>query len=367
MSLLVDDERLSRKVGGLALLMLACAIAFVVFVSHRVEWSGHVRIRVYFRHTAGLREGAAVVVGGKSIGSVESIVPSPHGADTPLGGDEGVVVTVAIAADMASRVMRGGDIFVASRGPLGERYLEIGPSPVPTSTLSEGREQDNRFRGRDPVSLDRILQKLWDGLSLERQLAEAVRPELATLRARLAELDATLDSLAANAGDPTSFGPTSRDLLDEVHQLREVGVGGDAGLARIGEVLARAGTTFHRARAMMIVLEPKLRNLVGGDDAARKRMWTRALAGLGAVEAAIDRMRDTIAKLDPLTAHIGEISGRLARGDGTVGRLMNDLELSDDVKELTRVLIRQPWRILAGPQDWKAAAQKPGVSSGPDD
>ena len=128
--MLVQDERLVRRVGAVSLALLGLAIAFFVFVYDRIEWSSHVRVHVYFHHVGSLREGGAFVVGGRQIGTIETIALAPRGESGPLGGDEGVVVTVAIDASRAAMLDRRGDVFVASRGALSERYLELGPPPL---------------------------------------------------------------------------------------------------------------------------------------------------------------------------------------------------------------------------------------------
>src|SRR3954468_14991030 len=139
--MIAQDEQLARKVGSVTLAAIALAIGFFVFVYDQIEWGKHVRIRVYFHHAGSLHEGGPFVVAGQAIGKIESIALSPRGAPGPLAGEEGVVVGVAIEAAEAARVDRGGDVFVASRGALAERYLELGPPPadaVPAPGLREG-------------------------------------------------------------------------------------------------------------------------------------------------------------------------------------------------------------------------------------
>ena len=153
MSLLAQDERLTRRVGGVTLVLAAAAALFVVFLADEVELGSYVRVRVYFHHTGGLREGAPLVVAGEDVGRVETIARAPRGASGPLDGDEGVAATVAIPRAWARRIVRGGDVFVASRGPLGARYLELGPAPAgAVATLAD---DPSPLLGRDPPSLDR--------------------------------------------------------------------------------------------------------------------------------------------------------------------------------------------------------------------
>lgn len=347
MSLLAQDERLTRRVGAITLFVLAAGIAFAVFVAHRIEWGDRVRIKVYFHQTTALREGASFVVAGRTIGQIESIALSPRGAPGPLGGAEGVVVTVALVADEAARVMRGGDVFISSRGALSERYLEIGPSPEPTPMLTDGLE----LIGRDPPSLDRVLQRTWDNLTTTRQFAAEVRPELDLLRAQLRELGDTLDGLVPEVAGAAGFGLEVRALLAEARTLRDLGLGGEPGLARLEDVVTRARATLAQARTVLDSLGGKAGALGTQLDAVRARVGARGPAALRTLELAIARMRSAIDKVDPLLAQLEDLQRRIARGEGSIGKLMRDPEFPEDAKELGKIMKRQPWKILGRPGD----------------
>src|SRR5882757_5384011 len=120
MSLLAQDERLARRVGAVALCLIAAAIGFVVFLWDRIEIGSPVRIKVYLAHTAGLHENVPIVVGGRSIGHIEAIEPVIHGAPGPLNGEVGVAITVALDGDQAWKVPAAAEVFVASRGALSD-------------------------------------------------------------------------------------------------------------------------------------------------------------------------------------------------------------------------------------------------------
>ena len=125
MSLLAQDQRLTRRVGAATIVLLVLATIFFVIIAPRVDWGSHIRIRVYFTATGGLQEGAPFVVAGREIGTIESLVLSPRGAPGPLGGEEGIIAIVALDKDEAARVTKGGDVFVTSHGVLSTRFPEL--------------------------------------------------------------------------------------------------------------------------------------------------------------------------------------------------------------------------------------------------
>ncbi len=347
MSLLAQDEALTRKVGAAVLLLVAAGIAFVVFVYDRIEWGPHVRIGVYFRQTGGLREGAPLVVGGKSIGEVESIALAPRDPAGPLGGDEGVVATIAIAKRDAKRIARGGDVFVTSRGAFGARYLEIGPAPDPDgATLAD----DTRpIVGRDPPTMDRVLQRTWDNLNITRDFAEAVRPEYDVLRAQLGELATTLEQLSPNIAGAAGLALEIQGLAAEARKFRDIELGGDDGLAKLAATVTAARSTLAQARLVLDQLGTKARALTASTDALRTRLGERGPEALAKVELAIDRMRAAIDKIDPLLAKVEDLNARIARGEGSLGKLMKDPEFPEDAKALGKIMKRQPWKVLARP------------------
>jgi hypothetical protein len=359
MSLAAQDERLTRRVGALTLVLLVAGIAFAIFIAPRIEWGRHIRVRVYFHHTGGLREGAAVVVAGRSVGRIESVGRSPHGAPGPLGGDQGVVVTAAISASVASRLPRDGDYFIASRGALAERYLEIGPplarpaaaGAAATAPAERMLADGDELRGQDPPTLDRVIERTWNNLNTARDFARAIGPDFDVLRQRLAQLGEPLDSLAA---DITGAGGLLADvaaLRAEARTLREVGLGGDRGIAQLEAVLAGGRALVERGRGALDALDPAATAASASALALRDRLAQRGPSVLERFTAAIARARAAMAQIDPLLAKVAALRAQLERGEGSLGRLMRDPEFPEDAKEIGKILKRQPWRVIDHPQE----------------
>lgn len=337
------DGRLTARVGAAALFVLAGAIVFFVFISNRIEWGRHVRVHVYMHQTGNLREGAPLIAGGRTIGKVEAIALSPQGAKTPLGGDEGIDITVAIDAGWADRLSSGGDVFVASRGALSERYLELGPAKEPGPPFAEGQQ----ILGRDPPSLDRVLNRTWDNLQTAARFADAVRPETRRLRE-------ALDRLFGHAADLEPPGPLRDGLTDLVAQARqayETGLGGDAGIARARALIGETRIAVVEMRAMLDRIQARVTELRLAVAAMQGRVDARVPPLLDSLQQAIDRGKEAIDKIDPLLAVVDEITDRLARGEGTIGKLATDPEFPEDAKDLGKLLKRQPWKIIGHPED----------------
>jgi len=343
--MLVQDDQLTRRVGAIALAVIAAAVAFFVLLWGKLEWGSHVRVAVYFHHTGGLREGAPFVVAGHTIGKVESIVPSPRGADTPLHGDGGVKVTVAIDTARAKELKHGADVFVASRGALSDRYLEIGPTPEAGEPLADGAP----ILGRDPPTLDRVLQRTWDNLTAFRVFLADIGPEATALRARLRELGATVGTLAIDGTAP--LGDELDALVAEARRTYDGSLGGRAGLDRIRTMIDHARAVTVQARDSLDLLRARATTLSMALEQARGRLSDKGAQVLARLEVAVDRARAAIDKIDPLLATAKDIADRIARGEGSIGRLAQDPEFPEDAKELGKILKRQPWKIIGHPPD----------------
>jgi len=343
-SLAAQDEALARRVGAISLALIAIAIVFFVFVYDRIEWGRHVRIRVYFHHVSSLREGAPFVVAGRGVGKVETIAPLPRGAKGPLGGEDGVVVTVAIDAGAARELDRAGDVFIASRGTLSERYLELGPPPEASAgtMLHEGDE----LVGRDPPSLDRVLQRTWDNLNTVGGVVDELRPEVAALRSELDKLQATLGELAPDVHLRDDIGA----LIAEATRTYDA-LGDRPGTGRIGALADHARTTIAQARTMIAALRTRADALGAGIDGLRGRLGTKGAAAIDAVELAVDRVKAAIDKVDPLLAQVDALQQRIERGEGSLLKLMHDPEFPEDAKELGKILKRQPWKLMDHPSN----------------
>jgi ABC-type transporter Mla subunit MlaD len=336
---LAQDAHLARKVGTVSLVVIGLAIAFFVFVYDRIEWGSHVRVRVKFHATAGLAEGAPFVVAGRTVGRVESIALAPH---------DGVIVTIAIDADVVPKLDHGGDVFIASRGALSGKYIELGPAPEPTRPLHEGDE----LEGHEPPSLDRVIERTWNNLTTLGKFADEIKPELDGLRAEIDRLRAQFGTTADALPNAERLGELIGDASDvaaQIRQLREVGLGGQAGSDRLAAVIARGQQFAGDARATFGKLGTAASTLSQSIEGLRGRLGTKGDEAIAKAELALDRIRAAVDKIDPLLAQIDALNASLAAGNGSMMKLMNDPEFPEDAKELGKMLKRHPWRVLDHP------------------
>jgi phospholipid/cholesterol/gamma-HCH transport system substrate-binding protein len=345
---LVPDERLAQRVGAIALVALAALAALVVLIDG-VALGSPTRIRVVFRHSAGLRERAALVVAGQPVGHIEAIVPVGHGEAGALAGEVGAAVIIAIDDGNAWKVSSRAEIFVASRGPLSDKYLEVAPPPgEPGPAIHDGQE----LRGIDPPSLDNVLQRAWTNMTVYKLFVDSVRPDLDALVAQIGELRRQLDGVARAAGSSGGLAGLVSEARAATAAARDTyasSLGGDAGLAHLRATVGDARAMIGELRAMLDLLSPNAAAIAA--NAARIRGHLAATDPLARADRTLTAIRAALDKIDPVLATVAELGDRIARGEGSLGRLMSDPEFSDDAKDLGKIMKRHPWRIIARPHD----------------
>ncbi len=348
----MDESRFQTRVGGLVLLALLGAIVFTIAILPRIEWGKQVRVAVYFHDLGGLRVGAPVMVAGRHVGELESVdrVAQPVAqldggtvsAESPL-----VVVRIVLRASYAARVHVNSDFFVASQGPLSQRYIEIAnrSDVEPARALSSG----DRLRGIDPPSIDRVLERAWNQMAIAKRFLDEVSPAAHELGVELRSLVAHLDELSPTTQGYISLVSQAAGLFEQLEQLRGQ-TGGAATVARTQQLMQRATQLFTQLRASVATIDEKLAVLRGPEltrlNAGAQRMTAQ-------VHIATTALRKLMERVEPVLANIEGAAQMLARGEGSLIRLMTDPEFPEDTKELGKILKRTPWRIIGHPSDAK--------------
>jgi len=117
----------------------------------------------------------------------------------------------------------------------------------------------------------------------------------------------------------------------------------------LAETITAARALLAQTRAIIDVLEPRAAQLRA--EVARIGGRIEAHDAVAKGQAVLAQVRAVIDKIDPLLAKVEDLSSRLARGEGSMGRMMKDPEFPEDAKELGKILKRKPWRIIAKPKD----------------
>jgi hypothetical protein len=216
---------------------------------------------------------------------------------------------------------------------------------APARALQNG----DALRGIDPPSMDRVLQRMWDNMAVMRRFLDDVGPPAHELAVQLRGLGEQLDALSPTVQGYLSIATEAVALLDQVETLRSQS-GGATTIAHAQRLVHQASQLLEQARTSLAGMEQQL-NLLRGPELARLSAGGQRI--VAQAQTAISAMRRTFDQVAPVMANIDGAAQMLARGEGSLMRLMTDPEFPEDTKELGKILKRTPWRIVSRPPDAK--------------
>lgn len=262
-------------------------------------------LTVVFDDTSGLIKGSEVRMGGAKIGKV---------SETPEL-NEAVKVEVVLAIDERIKIPSNSNIQIASASVLGDKLIVITP---PTERVNTFLEPGQLLQGGGPSGLDAIQN---DAVAVVRD----VRKLMGSTQGTLIKIDSAVDDLRSVTG---RLGET----LDKVN----VSILSDANLASIDGTIANFNATTEEWKKASAELQPTL-----ADAHEAILSFKKASEGAEKTFATADK---TIADLQPafkdvpkavksFTSAADEAAAVLAntrKGDGLLGTLTNDKEVSTD-------------------------------------
>jgi phospholipid/cholesterol/gamma-HCH transport system substrate-binding protein len=281
----------AAKIGLFMLIGLVILGVFIIRIEDIPVGERGERLVVTARFTsaAGLDKKAAVRIAGVRIGKVK---------DIRLDGAEAVLV---LSLDPGVHLHEGASAQVASMGMLGDRYVEILPgNPGAPPMAPEGE-----LAGSSPPTFDDVMRVATEIGSDVKEVTEALRSsvggqdgavKLAEIIDNIRELTASLKVLIeqnqSNVNETTeNFKEFSATLRDELPRIAD----------------------------KMNVLADRLNGVVGEN---REN-----------VDASLENIRDLSGRLKSTADNLNAITGKIASGEGSIGKLVNDDETVDNLNK----------------------------------
>lgn len=240
------------------------------------------RVEVAFDSVAGLDEKAAVRVAGVRVGQVEAIRLEDRRA------------RVTLRLDTPVRLTEGSRAAVASLGMLGDKYVEL----IPGATDAAPLPPEAVLEGTNPISFDQALAKLDDLAGSLEQVTSSLGGQGETSVSRL------LDNLEATSA-------TVRELL-AAHR------------AQISSTVANFESLSGTLAQELPLLSRQLGAVLEQVDAVMAE-------NRDALGGSLDNINEMTADLRLSVENLGEISGSISRGEGTLGKLVRSEEAHDQL------------------------------------
>lgn len=329
------------KVGALILVALGLLAAFVV-VMGGVSFEKTYTVYVQFENPGGLQVGAPVRIAGVKVGKVRAIEFRGGQLDPRTGEPEPTIRAVTeIEARYQNAIYDDARWFVTTHGVLGELFLAIDPGTPGRPVLQDGAV----VRGLSPPRLDLLLAESYEllhtaylGITNNRQqLAETFDGLHKTLKATGDILDKNapkVDRIVDNVETLTSEANTT------LKAARERYVDGPQ-VTRIMNDVERTTSALNRE------LPPLLAD--GRQVLAHAKKLGDALASDQQIARyqGITRDAEEVAKnAKAISKDAQALMQHVKDGRGTVGALVMDESLYDDLQEMLRDLKHNPWKFF---------------------
>jgi ABC-type transporter Mla subunit MlaD len=272
---------------------------------------GKYQFMVVFDDASGLIKGSEVRMGGARIGKV---------AEPPELNSE-VKVQVLLNIDDAIRIPENSLIQIASATLLGDKMVVLTPPPPAEST---GRyiEPGSVLRGGGPSGLDAIQN---NAESISRDARKLMEDAGVTFQ----KVDAAVDDIRAVTGRlVTTLDKVNDSILSE-QNLRSI----DASVANFEKATAGLAPVVDDAREAIAAIEKAA-------EGARQTL-ARADEGIADLKPALEEVPRAVASISRAADKAGDALDRVQNGDGLLGTLAYDREVSDDAKVFIRNLRQQ--------------------------
>jgi phospholipid/cholesterol/gamma-HCH transport system substrate-binding protein len=336
---MAQPRSIEVKVGALILVSLAILGGFVL-VMGGLTFQKTYAVYVDFDNPGALQSGAAVRIASVKVGTVENL--QFLGKIDPGTGRRVLVrAKVGIERRVKDAIHSDADFYVTAQGVLGEQFLAIDPGSQDKPSLAEGAI----VKGIDPPRLDLFLAKAYELLDTTLGGLRNNRDALGDIIANTAGLLRGLNIIVTG----------NRERIDRI-------------IANVEETTVETKNLAHDAR-VNYVDNPKLLRTVDNidkltaqiqDDAGPMLKDAReALANLNRLSATVgdakeqERIRKALGDLAQLAeranataADAQAIVSHIKTGKGTVGALVMDEEIYDDMQEMIRDLKHNPWKFL---------------------
>jgi phospholipid/cholesterol/gamma-HCH transport system substrate-binding protein len=337
---MAQEKSIEVKVGILILVSLGILAAFVLIMGG-LSFEKTYTIYVDFDNPGGLQTGAPVRVAGVKCGKVTELAFMGGKIDPKTNRRTLVRAKLAVEQKVQQSIHDDADFYITTQGVLGEQFLAIDPGSPQKGVIAD----NTIVKGIDPPRLDLFLAKAYElldtvimGIRNNRELISDIATSTASLlknlnlvltdnRERVNRIVANLESLSAEANTLTQHARTN--YVDNPKIMRTID-----NIDKVSSDIQRDSGPLIKDAKEAIANINRASKVVGGEEEQKKLKDT------------IDQLAQLASRANATAADAQQIVGHIKKGEGTVGALVMDEAIYDDVQEMVRDLKHNPWKFL---------------------
>ena len=337
---MAQERSIEVKVGILILVSLGILAAFVLIMGG-LSFEKTYTIFVDFDNPGGLQSGAPVRVAGVKVGKVSELRFMGGKIDPKTNRRTLVRAKLSVEERVKDSIHDDADFYVTTQGVLGEQFLAIEPGSPQKPVLPE----NSIVKGIDPPRLDLFLAKAYElldttmnGIRNNRELISEIATNTASLlknlnlvlvenRERINRIVQNIEQITVEANTLTNHArvqyvdnPKIARTIDNIDKLST-------------DIQRDSGPMLKDAREALANVN-RASKIVGGEEEQQK------------MKKAIEDVAQLAARANATAGDAQQIVAHIKKGNGTVGALVMDEAIYDDVQEMVRDLKHNPWKFL---------------------
>jgi phospholipid/cholesterol/gamma-HCH transport system substrate-binding protein len=336
---MAKESSLELKVGLLVVGALVVLAGFVLVLGGmRLEKTQS--LFVEFDNPGALQAGSAVRIGGAKVGKVTEL--EFRGASRDQAANAGMIrAKVEVSAKVMPTLHDDATFYVTTQAVLGEPFLAVDPGTPGRPGLVEGAV----LRGLDPPRIDLFLAKAYELLD---SAVDAIRTKKGVI-GQLADDSAAIVHTAREITDQNK--DRIARTLENVDKLTgEAALLTEDARRRLND--PRIDRVIERTEALTGTLQKDAPPLIADARATlgTVKVLLDATAGTETdrekIKKAVRDAEELLAKGNAMATDGQAILANVKKGKGTVGAMLMDDALYDDLQTLVRDLKRNPWKFL---------------------
>lgn len=337
-----QERSIEVKVGLLILVAMGILGGFVL-VMGGLSFERTYAIYVDFDNPGGLQTGAPVKIAGVTVGKVDELQFRGAAEIDPKTGRRSMVrAKLDVKTKVRDTIREDAEFYVTTQGVLGEQFLAIEPGTPSKPVLDPDKTIP---KGIGPPRLDLFFAKAYElldmtvtGLNNNRELigdiAKNTSGLLAGLNGAVSGNRERVDRIMQNLEDLTA---EANSLTKDAHSKYVNNPKIDRTIDNIDKIAAAlekdSGPLLKDAKEALANINRASATVGDAEGQAKLRKTLDDVAQLASRASAIS------ADAQAIVAHI-------KKGEGTVGALVMDEALYDDLQEMARDLKHNPWKFF---------------------